>query len=99
AEVVAKAFVICKRLQLAQLAQVGDPSFIDRVADCPSECGIGQKQPAPWRDAVGSVRSDDSQVGHTHVFVRALSDKAHTRQASFVAWEPGANVVEQPAID
>src|SRR5262249_2551685 len=108
--------VLGKWLQLAQFAQIDDPALTDRVANCASECGIGQEQPAPrcdavglilkalgkhlgqvfnrgrakqfgvnCRDAVGTVRSDDGQVVHSQVFVRAFLDQADSPNASFVA--------------
>src|SRR5262249_15617541 len=125
-----KAFVFGKWLQLAQFAQIGDPALTDRVANCASERGIRQEQPAPRCDAVGlvvkalgkhlgqvfnggrakqfgvdcggavgTVRSDDRQVGHAHVFFWSFLDQADSSDASLVAGETGPNVVEQTAID
>src|SRR5260370_22446374 len=55
AEVVTKAFVLGKRLQLAKLAEIGDPALTDRVADRASERRICQQQPAARCDAVGLI--------------------------------------------
>src|SRR5262249_9521067 len=46
-----------------------------------------------------TVRSNDSEVGHTNLALAALFDKAHTRDAPLVAREPEANFVQKPPVD
>ena len=55
AEGVAKALVVGQRLELAQLAEVGDPAVADGLGDRAGQRRVGQQQPAPRRDAVGLV--------------------------------------------
>ena len=55
AEGVAKAPVVGQRLELAQLAEVGDPAIADGLGDRAGQRRVGQQQPAPRRDAVGLV--------------------------------------------
>ena len=55
AERVAKALVVGQRLELAQLAEVGDPAVADGLGDRAGERRVRQQQPAPRRDAVGLV--------------------------------------------
>ena len=43
------------RLQLGDLAEIGDPAVADRVGDDARQRRIGQQQPAPRRDAIGLV--------------------------------------------
>ena len=55
AEGVAKALVVGQRLELAQLAEVGDPAVADGLGDRAGERRVRQQQPAARRDAVGLV--------------------------------------------
>src|SRR6476659_9883104 len=50
-------------------------------------------------DAVGTVRADDGQVGHTDPSLRALLDEADAGDTSFVTGKAVANVVDQAPID
>ena len=54
-EGVAKAVVVGQRLELAQLAEVGDPAVADRLGDRAGERRVRQQQPASRRDAIGLV--------------------------------------------
>ena len=52
---VAKGPVVGQRLELAQLAEIGDPAVADRLGDGCGERRVRQQQPATRRDAVGLV--------------------------------------------
>ena len=45
----------CKRLQVAELLQIGNPTVADRFRDQLGKRRVGLQQPAPRRDAVGLV--------------------------------------------
>ena len=51
------------------------------------------------RHAVGAVRADDGEVRHADLLRLALLDEAHARDASVIAGETGAHVVEEAAVD
>ena len=49
--------------------------------------------------AVGTMRSDNGEVGHANFTCRALLDETHAGKTAFVAGEERACLVKMPAID
>jgi hypothetical protein len=50
-------------------------------------------------DTVGAVRSHDSQVRHSDLFLQALLDQADAGDALLVSRIPAPDIVEKTAID
>ena len=61
--------------------------------------GRAQERGVNGRHAIRAVRSNDGQIGHADPLYRALLDQTRARDASLVAREAAAHVIEQPAID
>ena len=92
--------VVGKRLELAQLTEIGHPAVADGLGDRAGERRVCQQQPAPRRDAVGLVveplgkhlgqvldrhRAQQLGVDRGHAVGAVRADDGQVRHADLVA--------------